>query len=426
MLKTVGASAIVGLAGCAAISDPSGSSGNGTTTPSTTTTNTSTAGSEGQTKTQTKTKTSKGGSAKTTVVADFEDFSKWKPLAQQAASSNQSYAGESSAKLHRKSGEPVIARDVNIDFEGYNPSLAFKMKANKVAVVEVRLDAPDPKNQLIFTEGVRPYPGRDWMRLDLGVSDVKGLPDLKKVSKVRIRIRGGGDGANFWVDDLRAVPSPDKPTVAFTFDDALASQYKKGFNILSKYDMPATMFTITDNVGDTGYVTLNQMKEMKSAGWEFGSHGKTSKRLIGLSRLTAEEEIVEAKKWLVDHGFKKGAQYFAYPYGKFDQQAKQFLGNYHDMAFRYLGTASAGSGYVTEPLTASRGNGADLEQAKRMVKLATLYNDLQIFTFHGIGTGGSLGISAKEFEELVAYVADQNVNVVTASQIDSQFRLDLE
>lgn len=429
-MKTLGASAMVGMAGCASLNEsvnPEGSSNTGspneTGSPGGDRTPTPISDGEGggnQTETS-----GQNGSAETTLIDDFEDLSQWKTVAGRVSSANDAYAGDSSAKIHRKEREPVITRDVDIDFTKYNPSFAIKTDTDRISVVEMTLDAPDENNQLILREGVRPWPSSQWMRLDLGVRGVNGLPDLQNVTKIRLRLKGGGNGSNFWVDDLRAVPSPEKGTVALTFDDSLASQYEHGFNIMSKFDMPGTMFTVTDRVGDNGYITLDQMKEMQSGGWEFGSHGQTSEQLIEISRLTAEEEIVGAKEWLVDNGFETGAEYIAYPFGKFDAGTLNFLKDHHRMGFRYLGTESAGCGRITEPLTASRGNGANLERAKQMVQLGALYNDLQIYTFHDIGSEGNLSMSPREFEELVAFIADQEVDVVTVSQIDEQFRTDI-
>lgn len=422
VLRALGVATVGGLAGCTSTLKSEAGVGGSSGTKTATTTSSNTTATADQTATPSSAKTP----TETKLVDDFEDLSKWTVGGGgELTSVRDSYAGSHAAKVVRRSGEPTLTRSVDLDLRQYNPSLAVKTTASAPTVVEVRLLAPDEKNQLVLREGLRPLSDRGWIRIDPGVSDVVGLPDLEKVSEIKVRLQGGSQGTAFWLDDLRMVPSPEEPTVALTFDDSRASQYK-AFEVLREYDMPGTVATITDKVGTDGFLTMKQMDEMKSAGWEFASHTATQPSLLDISRLTAEREIVQAKQWLVDHGFEAGAQSFAYPYGKFDQSVTNFIDEHHEMAFRYLGPASAGSGRITEPLTASRGDGRHLQRSKRMIDLAGLYNDLEIFTFHGIGTGSNLSMSLSDFEDLVVHLDKSNARVVPLSTVASELQANVD
>ena len=420
VLSAAGASLFVGLAGCTSITG----SNEGQTTTSTGGGETA-SGGETTAKTGTpKETTSSSKQVETKLIDDFEDLSKWKAKQGKMGTAKNAYAGSQAMRLTRVNGEPLVTRPVDLDLSNKNLSLAVLTDASKNIVFDVMVDAPDEKNRLIMTEGVRVPPGHSWLRIDPGVTNVKGLPDLANVKRISIRVRGGNQGAKMWLDDLRTTPSPEKPTVAITFDDSLASHYNTAFQYMKKKNMPASVSTITGKVGKKGYLNLKQMKEMKKAGWEFPSHAKTSPTLVNASRLEVEREIVQAKQWLMNNGFETGAQYFVYPKGVYDKSLKNFVGKHHKMAYRYIGTGSAGSGMITEALTASRGDASNIERAKRMVDVATLYNDLEIFTFHDIAanTNDNLSVTPKQFRGFIDYIDNKkNIDVIPLSEVEKRF-----
>ncbi len=421
MLSAAGASLFVGLAGCTSITGSNEEQTTASTGGGETASGEGTASGTGTPAGETS--PSSSNKIQTQTIDDFEDLSKWKAKQGKMGTAKNAYAGSQAMRLTRRNGEPLVTRPVDLDLSDKNLSLAVQTDASQAVVFDVLVDAPDAKNRLIMTEGVRIPPGHSWLRIDPGVTNVKGLPDLANVKNISIRVRGGNQGAKIWIDDLITTPSPSEPTVAITLDDSLVSHYTEAFQYMKQKDMPATVSTITGKVGDKGYLNLKQMNEMKKAGWEFASHSRTSPSLVNASRLEVEREIVQAKQWLQDKGFEKGAKYFVYPFGSYDKSLKNFVAKHHNMAFRYIGTGSAGSGMITEASTASRGDGSNVERAKRMVDVATLYNDLEIFAFHGINnSNNSLAVSPKEFRGFIDYVNNKKkVNVVTLSQVEKQF-----
>lgn len=421
MLQAAGASLFASMAGCTSLTgsdeptgtEPPETGGEGETTATA-------AGTETVTPQDTETGTETSGSgAETTLLSDFENLSNWNPQNAKLSGAKNAYAGSTAAKLVRQNGgEMSVSRQVDLDLTDQNVSLAVKTKAQNPVVFDVFLDAPDPENRLILTEGVRSSVGSSYLRIDPGAARVRGLPDLKKVKRITIRPRGGdGAGTTVWLDDLRLVPSPKKPYVVLTFDDGYASHYTEAFKLMSKHDMPGFAAVPTGHVGTKGNMNLEQMQEMKKGGWEFGSHSKDHTKLTNLSRLEAEEQIVDAKQWLIDNGFETGAQYIAYPQGKYDAPALNFIKQHHDMGFRYIGPKSAGSGRITEAMTASRGAGHRVEDAKEMVDVAALYNDLAIFTFHRIGTDQAQGTPVPEFKEFLRHVRDSKAQVIPISAV---------
>lgn len=400
---------LLAVAGCS--SSPS-------TNPTTTTTSQPTTNS-----TTTERTTTTQPVAETTVLDDFESLSKWNvESGRVVADTETAYSGSQSARLERKNGPVRLSRSFDLDMSTGNLSMAFKMQSSGNAIARIYLHAPDEENRLMLGEGVRQENSGNWFRLDAGARSVDGLPDMEKVRTVEIEIQGGGSDTTFWVDDLRRTPSPEKGYALLFFDDGLESAHTVGSKVLSKYDMPATVSTVTSKVGDDGYLTVDQMKDLQQQNWEMASHTHSSVNLQNISRLTAEQEIVNAKEWLVDHGFETGARWLVYPYGNFTDSVADFAREYHDLAFRYMGARSAGSGPVTHDMSVSRGDGTDLDLAKRMIDLGDLYSDIQLFTFHDVGDGDGLSMNRSEFEEFAAYLADSPLEVITPSTLYDQFR----
>lgn len=417
-LKSITSASLLGIAGCLSGSDSDDPSTQSTTSEPTqtqhTTANTTTSGSPSE----------PNQVAETTLVDDFENLSDWSiESGSLHPDSDVTFAGSQSARLERSDGPVRISRAVDIDASTKDFSFAFRMESSGNAVPQLKLHAPTESDWLAVGEGIREETSGNWIRLDPGARRVGGLPNLESVERIEIRIRGGGPDTKFWVDDLRTMPSPDGGYALLFFDDGLTSTYENAYPVLDEHDMSAAASVVTGEVGADGHMSLDQLEELQSKGWEMCSHTHSHASLQGISRLEAEREIVNAKEWLTEHGFETGARSIVYPYGGFTDAVTTFAQEYHDLGFRYMGTYSTGSGRVTQEMTASRGDASDLDRAKQMVDLGQLYSDIELFTFHEIG-GSSEGLqmSTAQFEEFVGYLDDSSLEVITPSTIWNRFR----
>lgn len=100
-----------------------------------------------------------------------------------------------------------------------------------------------------------------------------------------------------------------------TFDDGHSSDYEIVFPLLCEYGVSATFFLITDRVGEPGYLTWPQIEEMQRHGMCFGSHGRSHRRLTGLSKSEAKNEFVESKRSMEER-LGTHVEAFSYPYGE--------------------------------------------------------------------------------------------------------------
>jgi peptidoglycan/xylan/chitin deacetylase (PgdA/CDA1 family) len=122
-----------------------------------------------------------------------------------------------------------------------------------------------------------------------------------------------------------------KKAVMITIDDGYKDNYEKAYPILKEFGMKATIFTATGLLNNSGYMTwddLNQMKDLvyfANHTWSHHSSAGTKEKLT--------EEITRADKQLSEHGLNPN-KIFAYPYGNPGKTAEDILkANGYEIAF---------------------------------------------------------------------------------------------
>lgn len=113
---------------------------------------------------------------------------------------------------------------------------------------------------------------------------------------------------------------PQKNTVALTFDDGYRDNYINAFPILKEFEFPASIFCVSDRIGEESYLKEAEIQEMLRAGIDFGSHTLSHPHLCALKKDQKQREIAQSKQTL-EKRIGISPQFFCYPYGEYDSEA---------------------------------------------------------------------------------------------------------
>lgn len=121
--------------------------------------------------------------------------------------------------------------------------------------------------------------------------------------------------------------------VCLTFDDAYQGLFHYALPILREHGFTATVFALSSYVGRENVWDVNwggrrfrhldwaEMREMRQAGIEIGSHGQSHRELTGLSDIELDREVTDSKKALED-GLGSEVTSFCYPFGRYDRRVR--------------------------------------------------------------------------------------------------------
>lgn len=111
-------------------------------------------------------------------------------------------------------------------------------------------------------------------------------------------------------------PCPSK-AIALTFDDGYADAYTDALPVLKRYGLIATFYIATNFIGQPGYMTWEQVAELRDAGMEIGAHTVSHPDLTTLDWETAGFEIAQSKAEL-DQRLGINVISFCYPTGLYN------------------------------------------------------------------------------------------------------------
>jgi heparosan-N-sulfate-glucuronate 5-epimerase len=167
-------------------------------------------------------------------------------------------------------------------------------------------------------------------------SDLAVSPDQLR-QQLQSLLRRGYRGATF-ADAVRG-EGPRKPVVV-TFDDGFRSVFEHALPVLSELGLPGTIFVPTDFVGggqmswpgiehwvgtahgdELTCVTWEELRRLRAAGWEVGSHTRSHPVLPQLAEQELTDELVGSRE-VCARELGVPCRSLAYPFGAYDERVR--------------------------------------------------------------------------------------------------------
>lgn len=173
--------------------------------------------------------------------------------------------------------------------------------------------------------------GGEWAYITLSFADavIAGTPNRAAVTHIRLRSKDESTGPlTVWWDEVAVVE--DKTSTLFSggvvtlaFDDCDATVASQAIPKMSQYGFPGTIFSISDVVGTTGFLTLEQMKiAERDFGWEVAAHSNSlADHSLDFTNISIEDlrsNLRSHRSWLETNGFR-GSEHIAYPKGGYNE-----------------------------------------------------------------------------------------------------------
>lgn len=112
-----------------------------------------------------------------------------------------------------------------------------------------------------------------------------------------------------------------KKSCVLTFDDGCRDIYTNAYPILQKYNIPFTMFVVTNAVGADGCASWEELKEMQDSGLALiASHSTNHTEFNKLSVEETLENVDSSYKALEENLGEQKTKIFTYPYGLYSQE----------------------------------------------------------------------------------------------------------
>jgi len=131
-----------------------------------------------------------------------------------------------------------------------------------------------------------------------------------------------------WINPDVSIKPKNKKIIAITFDDGYLDNYTNAWPILDEFGYTATIFLVSDYVGETSawregalshapLLGWDQTREMSAAGITFGSHSATHPDLSALVRDDEQKELLRSKEQIEEH-IAEPVDTFSYPFSLYN------------------------------------------------------------------------------------------------------------
>lgn len=127
------------------------------------------------------------------------------------------------------------------------------------------------------------------------------------------------------VNALRNHSSLPAKSIVITLDDGYENAYTYAFPIAQRYNIMINLMVSTGLVGNSGFLSWDQIKEMKTSGLVFLTSHTWSHYAIGQGSSDKIQYEVQTSKQQIEQYTGQTVNVFTYPYGSFSPDAIKIL-----------------------------------------------------------------------------------------------------
>ena len=110
-----------------------------------------------------------------------------------------------------------------------------------------------------------------------------------------------------------------EPAACITFDDGCETDLISAAPALKQFGFGATFYAVSGFIGKPGYLSVAQLRELQSLGFEIGCHSMSHPYLTDLDEAGLQREIADAKIML-EQMLGAPIQHFSCPGGRYDDR----------------------------------------------------------------------------------------------------------
>lgn len=224
-------------------------------------------------------------------------------------------------------------------------------------------------------------------------------------------------GTNDTTDAAREIL--ENGAMVITFDDGYRTDYEVVYPILKEKDLKAVTYITPIFIEKEmeEYMSWDQVKALKSAGWDVEDHTYSHPPLTELADGEIREELDKVDEAFEERGLEI-PEHHAYPHGKFDERVEEIVFEYRDTARKVE------NGLNSFPLESNTLDSIDMGQhslngLKNFVDRAVENNEVAIFFTHDVHKEPfDYGIETDKFRSLVDYAVNETeIEVLTLSEL---------
>lgn len=154
--------------------------------------------------------------------------------------------------------------------------------------------------------------------------------------------------------------------ILLTFDDGNISDFETALPALQARGMKAHFYIVSDLIGQTGFLSASNIRELRAADMVIGNHGKFHRSWRELTDQELHEELVAARDHL-QQIISDAVRFAACPYGEYDRRILERLRIYdYERVYTSDGGPAHGSAWL-QPRNSLRRNSA-IEGVRRLLE----------------------------------------------------------